>query len=144
MDANSAVMTPSCSHDEGVCRVLIVEDNTDSARILARALELQAHDVQTARNGTEALVVAASYLPHIVLIDLGLPGLDGLHVAKQLRKSEREMLIVAITGRSAPEDVERSLAAGCDYHLVKPIDLGEVNEILSQWKAQGGCRLQNA
>jgi DNA-binding response OmpR family regulator len=126
--------------DEDICRVLVVEDDTESANFLARALLSHAHDVQTARNGTEALVVATSFRPHAIFIDIGLPGLDGLHVATQLRKLDRQMLIVATTGRSAPEDMARSLAAGFDHHLVKPLDLMAILDLLVQWKAMSGCK----
>ena len=121
------------------CRILIVEDNTDAANALATALQRQLHDVQTTRNGTEALTVAASYRPHVVLIDIGLPGLDGLYVARQLRIANPDLLLIAATGRSTQVDFERSREAGCDHHLVKPLDFGVVGEMLNDWKAQGGC-----
>jgi DNA-binding response OmpR family regulator len=126
--------------DENVCRVLVVEDDTESAKFLARAMQSHAHDVQTARNGTEALVVANSFRPHAIFIDLGLPGLDGIHVATQLRKLDRQMLLVATTGRSAPEDRARSIAAGFDHHLVKPLHLDAILDLLVQWKAMSGCK----
>ena len=85
------------------CRVLVVEDNLDSAKALAITLTRDDHEVETTRNGTEALVVAAQFQPHIVLIDIGLPGVDGLYVARQLRRAHRELLIIAATGRSSPE-----------------------------------------
>lgn len=125
--------------DQKVCRVLIVEDNADAAKALASTLERESHEVETTRNGTEALTVAANYRPHVVLIDIGLPGLDGLHVAKQLRNTDPALLIIAATGRSAPEDEQRSRDAGCDHHLVKPLDFAAVHGIVSAWKAQGGC-----
>ena len=109
------------------------------ADLLALALQRQGHDVQTARNGTEALTVAATYRPHAVLIDIGLPGLDGHYVTKELRKSQSEVLIIAITGRSAPEDFQRSREAGCDHHLVKPLNIAEIVALLQRRKAKGGC-----
>lgn len=134
--SDCSTMTPKRQEN---CRVLIVEDNTDAANVLALALQRQSHDVQTTRNGTEALTVAASYRPHVVLIDIGLPGLDGLYVARQLRSANSDLLLIAATGRSTQEDVERSREAGCDHHLVKPLDFGVVSELLNDWKAQGGC-----
>jgi CheY-like chemotaxis protein len=121
------------------CRVLIVEDHVDSSRALALVLRGQGHDVQTARNGTEALTVAATYLPHVVLIDIGLPGLDGHYVTRQLRKTQRDVFVVAMTGRNSPEDFQRSRDAGCDHHLVKPLDLAEVLNLIADWKVRGGC-----
>jgi two-component system CheB/CheR fusion protein len=128
------------SGDEDICRVLVVEDDTECAKFLARAMQSHAHDVQTARNGTEALVVANSFRPHAIFIDLSLPGLDGFHVATQLRKLDRQMLLVATTGRSSPEDMARSLAVGFDHHLVKPLDLDAILDLLVQWKAMSGCK----
>ena len=121
------------------CRVLVVEDNLDSAKALAITLTRDDHEVETTRNGTEALVVAAQFQPHIVLIDIGLPGVDGLYVARQLRRAHRELLIIAATGRSSPEDRRLSREAGCDYHLVKPLDFQVVTRILNDWKGNGGC-----
>jgi two-component system CheB/CheR fusion protein len=97
--------------------------------------------VETTRNGTEALVVAVQFRPHAVLIDVGLPGLDGLYVARQLRSAYAErLLIIAATGRSSPEDRRMSREAGCDYHLVKPLDFQVVHRLLDDWKQNGGCQ----
>jgi two-component system CheB/CheR fusion protein len=130
---------PGISTIDVVCRVLIVEDNLDACKMLALVLKGQGHDVQTARNGTEALTVAADYLPHVVLIDIGLPGLDGHYVTRELRKRHRDVFIVATTGRNSPEDFQRSRDAGCDHHLVKPLNLAEVFNLLADWKSRGGC-----
>ena len=121
--------------DQKVCRVLIVEDNPDAAKALASTLERESHEVQTTRNGTEALTVAASYRPH-VLIDIGLPGLDGLHVAKQLRDTDCALLIIAATGRSCARMSSASRDAGCDHHLVKPLDFAAVHNIVGAWKCR--------
>jgi len=125
--------------DGDTCRVLIVEDDADSSRALALFVQRDGHEVQTTRNGTEALVVASSYRPHIVLVDIGLPGVDGLYVVRELRKANSELLIVATTGRSSSEDVRRAREAGCDHHLVKPVDLTALTAILGRWKSQSGC-----
>jgi DNA-binding response OmpR family regulator len=122
------------------CRVLVVEDNMDAAQALALSLADHRHDVETTRNGTEALVVASRFRPHVVLIDVGLPGLDGLYVARQLRSAfASRLLIIATTGRSSPQDRQLSLDAGCDFHLVKPLDFQTVHGILDDWKQTGGC-----
>ena len=125
--------------DDNTCRVLVVEDNPDMARLLAMALEREGHDFQTARNGTEALVVAALYRPHVAIIDIGLPGLDGFYVARELRKIASEILIIAATGRSDPDAFERSREAGFDHHFVKPINLAALADVLQQWKGLTGC-----
>ena len=134
---NSPPWTPK--DDGDTCRVLIVEDDADSARALAIFVQRAGHEVETTRNGTEALAVAASYKPHIVLVDIGLPGLDGLYVVRELRKTDRDLLIVATTGRSGPEEVRSGREACCDHHLLKPIDLTALAVILDQWKARNGC-----
>jgi two-component system, sensor histidine kinase len=134
--------SPSCSHrpgDDDECRVLVVEDHSDTAALLVMTVEKEGHQVQATRNGTEALVVAVTFQPHIALIDIGLPGLDGLHVTRELRKFLPEILIVAITGRSEPQDVERSRAVGCNHHLIKPFDFNHLLVLLRDWKARGGC-----
>jgi DNA-binding response OmpR family regulator len=134
---NTPQWQENCSDD--ACRVLIVEDDADSARTLAWVSQRDGHEVQVARNGTEARVVAAAFKPQIALVDLGLPGLDGFHVVRELRKADQDLLIIVATARSSPEDIQRSREAGCDHHLVKPIDFVELAELLAQWKAAGGC-----
>jgi CheY-like chemotaxis protein len=126
-----------CSQD--VCRVLVVEDNPDLARLLERSLESHGHTTEMTRNGTEALVVAAQQLPHIALIDIGLPGLDGIYVATHLRRLVPDALLIAVTGRDDLETMEQCYAAGFDRYYRKPIDLQTIIELLDEWKANRGC-----
>jgi DNA-binding response OmpR family regulator len=121
------------------CRVLIVEDDADSARTLAWVSQRDGHEVQVARNGTEALVVAASFKPQIAIVDLGLPGLDGFHVIRELRKGSGDLLIIVASARSSPDDLRRAQEAGSDHHLAKPIDFERLADIFGKWKAAGGC-----
>jgi CheY-like chemotaxis protein len=104
--------------------VLVVDDNQDAAESVALLLRLWGHEVRTAHEGVSALKAARSYLPEVVLLDLGLPGLDGYEVARQLRGEQGEgpLLIVAMTGYGQDEDRRRSREAGFDHHLVKPVD----------------------
>jgi CheY-like chemotaxis protein len=103
--------------------VLVVDDNTDTARGLARLLRLLGHDVRLAHSGPEGLEAARDFRPGAVLLDIGLPGMDGYEVARRLRQGEcPEVLIIAITGYGQDEDRQRSRAAGIDHHLVKPVD----------------------
>lgn len=127
----------SCTED--VCRVLVVEDNPELARLLERALETHGHTTETTRNGTEALVVAGRQRPHIALIDIGLPGLDGVYVATHLRKLVPDALLIAVTGRDDPETRERAFAAGFNGYYVKPIDLNTILGLLDDWKTSQGC-----
>src|SRR5262245_12139642 len=103
-------------------RVLVVEDCQESTRLVTRFLTAWGFKTETARNGTDALLLAEQFGPHAVLVDIGLPGLDGLHVAREIRKSAKDVLLVALTGRSEPEDIQSSKEAGFDHHLVKPVD----------------------
>jgi CheY-like chemotaxis protein len=126
-----------CNDD--ICRVLIVEDNPDVARLLERALETHGHKTEVTRNGTEALGVAARQRPHIALIDIGLPGLDGIYVARELRRIVPDSLLIAVTGRDDPETVRHCLSAGFNHHYSKPIELDTIMGLLDDWKARSGC-----
>ena len=105
-------------------RILIVDDNTDMVRALVKLLEILGHDVQTAYDGPTAIEVARVHRPEFVLLDLGLPGMDGYQVATRLRQEQgsRHAVIVAVTGYGQEDDLCRSREAGFDHHLVKPID----------------------
>jgi PAS domain S-box-containing protein len=115
-------------------RILVVDDNVDTASGMARLLKLRGHDVAVAHTGPEAIETAARHRPEFVLLDIGLPGMDGYEVATRLREeaSCRETVIVAASGYGQEEDRRRSLAAGFDYHLVKPIDQDVLLTILSR------------
>jgi DNA-binding response OmpR family regulator len=112
-------------------RVLVVEDCGESAQIAAKLLGMAGHEIQTARNGTEALMVAGTFHPQVVMIDIGLPGLDGLHVARQLRRVQPGVLLIATTGRSGPEAERSSAEAGFDCHMVKPLDFRRIVELFA-------------
>jgi len=105
-------------------RVLVVDDNADAAESLARLLREQAHEVRVAYDGVAALAAAHDMNPDTVLLDIGLPELDGLEVARRLRArcDGPRPLLVAITGFGQAEDRARTAAAGFDHHLTKPID----------------------
>jgi CheY-like chemotaxis protein len=105
-------------------RVLVVDDNVDNAKGLERFLKLLGDDVQVAFDGAAAIEIARAQRPEIVLLDIGLPGMDGYQVVKRLRTEEfgKDALIIAISGYGQPEDLRRSQEAGFDHHLVKPVD----------------------
>ena len=117
----------------GSLRVLLVEDNVDAAETMALVLGAFGHDVRTAHDGLSGLKVAIEYQPHIVLLDIGLPGIDGFEVAKQLRLQPtlKNIVLVAMTGYGEVAARQRSRDAGFDHHLVKPADFGKLQEILS-------------
>ncbi len=115
-------------------RILVVDDNRDSAESLAMFLRLFGNDVRTVHGGRLALVVAETYRPDVVLLDIGLPGLDGLEVCRRLRTrgGEIQPLIVAMTGYGQEEGRRHSEEAGFDHHMVKPVDLEALQELLSR------------
>jgi two-component system CheB/CheR fusion protein len=113
-------------------RVLIVDDNVDAAESLATVLRLSGHEVYTVHDGAAALTVAEDVRPEVVLLDIGLPGMNGFEVAKQLRARTdlAHMMLVALTGYGQEEDRQRSLAAGFDHHLVKPVAVWELERLM--------------
>jgi len=114
-------------------RVLVVDDNVDAAQSLALLLEESGHVVQMAFDGPTALEIALDYQPNVVLLDIGLPGIDGFEVAKRLRQLPDlgSVVLVAITGYGQVIDKKRSQEAGFDHHLVKPANFGKVLQILA-------------
>jgi two-component system CheB/CheR fusion protein len=114
-------------------RVLVVDDDRDAADSLALLLGVRGHQVQTAHDGVAALEAARAFGPEVVLLDIGLPRLDGYQVARLLRQEPQTQgaLLVALTGYGQEQDRRRSLAAGFDIHLVKPFDPDELEEILA-------------
>jgi signal transduction histidine kinase/CheY-like chemotaxis protein len=114
-------------------RVLVVDDNRDAAEMLATLLRAEGHEVRESHDGHDALRVAAVFRPDVVLLDIGMPHLDGHEVARQLRAARLtpEPLLVALTGWGQDEDRRRSREAGFDAHLVKPIDANELTGFLS-------------
>ena len=115
-------------------RVLVVDDNRDAADSLAAVVRLNGHQVHCAHDGEEALAKAAEHRPEIVLLDIGLPKLDGYQVAQRLRAEPagRELVLVAVTGWGQEEDVQRALDAGFDAHITKPIDYDALLGILAR------------
>jgi len=115
-------------------RVLIVDDVADAAEMLALVVGQDGHEVQVALTGAGALGAAASFRPDVVLLDLGMPSMDGYEVARRLRAqcTERQPLLVAVTGYGHETDRERARAAGFDHHLVKPVDLDQLRPLLGR------------
>jgi two-component system, sensor histidine kinase len=114
------------------CDILVVEDNADSRRTLARLLQLYGHRVEAAEDGPSGLETALRRRPEVVLLDIGLPGMDGYEVGRRIRKQlAADVFLIALTGYGQPEDRERVRDAGFDLHLVKPIDPEKLNSILA-------------
>lgn len=122
--------------------VLVVDDNVDAAGMLSEVLQLLGHRAYTAHSGHSALALARDKQPEAVLLDIGLPGMDGYAVARALRKEAQgsRLLLVALTGYGQPEDRRKSQAAGFDYHLVKPVPIAEMARILTTLDQAPGTR----
>jgi PAS domain S-box-containing protein len=111
-------------------RLLVVDDNKDAADSLALLLRLNGHEVSTADSGAAGLQAALSGTPDVVLLDLGLPGIDGYAVARRIREKADKPLLIAMTGYGQAEDRQRSKEAGFEYHLVKPVDPVRLQDLL--------------
>jgi signal transduction histidine kinase/CheY-like chemotaxis protein len=116
--------------------VLVVDDNVDSAESLAEVLRMMGAQVVVAGDGPQALQLAADHDPQLVLLDIGLPGMDGYETARRLRRQQAApMQLVALTGYGSPEDRERSRLAGFDAHLVKPVAPHVIEKLLADLTA---------
>jgi CheY-like chemotaxis protein len=119
------------------CRVLVVDDNLDAADSLALLLRVEGHEVEVCHDGGEALATIAQFQPEVVLLDIGLPGMDGYEVARRLRNhpATESAMLVALTGYGQEEDIRRSRDAGFDHHFVKPADLGALTTLFASVRA---------
>jgi CheY-like chemotaxis protein len=113
-----------------------VDDNRDSADSLSMLLRLAGHEVRTCYDGAAGLEMARRWLPEVVLLDIGLPRLDGYEVARRLRQEAEapRILVVAMTGYGKDQDRQRSQQAGFNAHLVKPVDLDELAQLIGAWR----------
>lgn len=118
-------------------RILLVDDNVDSARTLACLLDQLGHTVTIAHDGPSAIDAAAACLPDLALLDIGLPGMDGFEVARRLRDGPEHagIQIIALTGYGSEADRRRSREAGFDHHLIKPLEFGVLRRILAEERA---------
>jgi CheY-like chemotaxis protein len=132
----SSVDTRSVSTLATPRRILIVDDNQDSASSLALLLSITGNETRTAHDGVEAVDVAARFKPDIVLLDIGLPKMNGYDACRAIRQQPggQDMLLVAVTGWGQEDDRRRSQLAGFDVHLVKPVEYAEIEALLSSPK----------
>jgi PAS domain S-box-containing protein len=114
-------------------KVLVVDDNMDTAKVMAMLLRAIGHDARLAHDGASAVQAALEYVPDVVLLDIGLPVIDGYEVAKWIRQEPtlKDVMLVALTGYAQESDKRRSREAGFDHHLVKPMDFTKVESILA-------------
>lgn len=113
-------------------RVLVVDDNVDAAEVLATLLRHLGHEVHVVHDGAQALTVADGFRPEVILLDIGMPGMNGFEVARRLQERKRtpRPLVVALTGWGRPADEARSREAGFDLHLVKPVEEEQLRQLL--------------
>ena len=114
-------------------RVLVVDDNRDAAESLAELLGLEGHDVRTAHDGEAGVSAAAEFRPDVILMDLGMPGVDGFEAARRIRAEPggAQPVLVALTGWGSDNDRQRTHDAGFDCHLVKPVSLADLTELFA-------------
>ncbi len=115
-------------------RILVVDDNRDAADSLGTLLRMFGNEVHTAHDGLEAVGAAAAFQPHVVLLDIGLPKLNGYEAARRIReqKGGSDMVLVALTGWGQEEDRRRSKEAGFDHHMTKPVEFADLQKLLAE------------
>ena len=113
-------------------KILVVDDNHDSALSLAMMLSIMGHDTRTAHDGESAVATAEAFLPDVVLLDIGLPKLNGYEVAQRIRKTSwgATMYLIAVTGWGQDEDRQRSSEVGLNLHMVKPVEPSALEKLL--------------
>ena len=114
--------------------MLVVDDNADAADSIAVLLRMEGHEVKTVYDGHQALASSQVFAPSVVVLDVGLPGMDGYEVARRLRElpETRQALFIALTGYGQKEDRSLAAAAGFDHHFIKPADPRAIHAVISQ------------
>ncbi len=117
-------------------RIVVADDNADTAHSLSLLLEALGHEARIAHNGIQALGIAHEFQPDAMIIDIGMPGLDGHDLARRVRAEEwgKNLLLIAASGWGQDEDKQRSLEAGFNMHLVKPVELKTLEGLLATIK----------
>jgi CheY-like chemotaxis protein len=117
---------------DGARRILVVDDNVDAADTMIMALELFGYEARAAHDGEGGLRLAAEFAPHVALLDIGLPDLNGYELARRIRTAPwgNGMLLIAATGWGQESDIQQAHDAGFDRHLTKPIDFARLHELL--------------
>jgi CheY-like chemotaxis protein len=128
-----ATVPDSVKTFQGRLRVMVVDDNVDMALSMAMLVKASGHDVRAFHDGPSTLEASAGYRPHAILLDIGLPGMDGHEVARRIRQEPalEGVVLIALTGYGQDSDRKTSLDAGFDHHLTKPADFRDVQAILA-------------
>jgi CheY-like chemotaxis protein len=121
------------------CPILVVDDHPDSVAVLERLLQMEGHEVRTAANGMDALKTVSGFHPRIVILDLGMPKLDGYDACAIIRNFPwgKEAVIIALTGQTEEEARKRSAKVGFDHHLTKPVEMAALRAIIAQAETEG-------
>jgi PAS domain S-box-containing protein len=129
---------PACR--SGQCRILVADDNEDSATSLAMMLKIMGNEVRTANNGLQAVELATAFQPNVILLDIGMPKLNGYEACRRIRDQPwaEKVVLIAVTGWGQSEDRRRSEEAGFNHHMVKPVDAAALEMLLA-----GAQKLQN-
>jgi CheY-like chemotaxis protein len=138
LDRQPCAEEPSALRALPNCRVLVVDDNHDAGDMLGMLLSSLHATVRTVHSGPEALATIDEFDPEVVLLDIGMPFMDGYEVARRIRaRRGRNVRLIALTGWGQEEDVRRAERAGFDHHLVKPPDLEKLGKLLTQVHVEG-------
>jgi CheY-like chemotaxis protein len=134
----------ACGLTGNPLRILVVDDNVDAARMLGMFIELLGHEVFVQFHPAAAIECARRVLPHLCLLDIGLPDMDGYTLARQLRliPGMQTAVMAAVTGYSQPRDKQAAFAAGFNFHFAKPIDSGQLQVWLAQVAEQAWSQAQ--
>lgn len=118
-------------------KILVVDDNHDSALSMAMMLSIMGHDTRTAHDGESAVATAETFLPDVVLLDIGLPKLNGYEVAQRIREKSwgASMYLIAVTGWGQDEDRQRSSEVGLNLHMVKPVEPAALEKLLAELRS---------
>ena len=135
-----AVQEPAAATAATGLRILVADDNFDAAETLGVLLEVMGHEVRQVHDGEAAVLEAASFDPHLVLLDIGMPKLNGYETCRRIRAqpSGTARTLVAVTGWGQPQDVQQARDAGFDRHMVKPLDIGELVKLIDARVARAG------
>ena len=132
-DVNAST-APTLAPSKQGFRILVVDDNHDSALSLAMMLSIMGHETRTAHDGESAVATAESFLPDVVLLDIGLPKLNGYEVAQRIREHKwgAAMFLIAVTGWGQEEDRQRSSEVGLNVHMVKPVEPAALERLFAE------------
>lgn len=130
-DLNGLPVTPAAAPRR--VKILVVDDNHDSALSMAMMLQIMGHDTRTAHDGESAVSTAETFLPEVVLLDIGLPKLNGYEVAQRIREKDwgHSIFLIAVTGWGQDEDHQRSSEVGLNLHMVKPVEPAALEKLLA-------------